>query len=39
MVQEYVQAIRAAGGKMPNYRGDPLQMQIAKLDDALRKTR
>lgn len=40
MIQQYVQGIRNNGGKLPvGWKGDPRPMQIAKLDDALRKAK
>lgn len=38
LVKSYVDAIAQADGKFPRgYEDDPVPMQIAKLDDALRK--
>jgi hypothetical protein len=37
MIDKYVQEILSAGGNVPDYQDDQIPMQIAKLDDALRK--
>lgn len=37
MIVEYIEEIEAKGGTMPDFRDDPLPMQIAKLQDAWRK--
>lgn len=38
MIKSYIAAIAAKGGRLPKgFRDDPAAMQIAKLDDALRK--
>lgn len=36
MIAAYVAEIEAKGAKVPDFSGDPIPMQIAKLQDAAR---